>query len=109
MIKIFDYLQSNGIDVYFQGQYVGEAKNEIVVLRDAGTIGNKFTGKVVIDVMLYVPIKDITKLYDYKKKIKNILKEYKNANYTGDETSIIADDEKKAYTCSLSYELYKRS
>lgn len=106
MVKLFEFLKANGVDVYFQGQYVGKVKSNIVVLRDAGTIGNKCAGKIIADVILFVPISDFRKIYEYKKEIKEILKGYR---CTGNETSIVIDDEKKAYTCSISYELFKRS
>lgn len=109
IIKLFEYLQENGIEVYFIGQKVGECKKPYVVLKDDGV--NSLEGKLgkgYIDILFFVPQNQFTKCLSFKSNVKSLLKEFKNIKYTGNETGIVADDEKKAITFSIMYELYKK-
>ncbi|WP_143314196.1 hypothetical protein [Clostridium sp. HBUAS56017] len=107
--KLFDYLYDNGINVYFPGQYEGECKENYVVIKDDGINSN--TGKVgrgLIDLLFFVPISDYLECNRYKKQVKDLMKEFKDLRYTGNETGIVPDSEKKAYTFSIMYENHKR-
>ena len=44
IVKLFEYLQDNKIDVYFVGQHQGECKKPYVVLKDDGV--NSSNGRV---------------------------------------------------------------
>lgn len=58
IIKIFDYLYENEIEVYFVGQHKGECKKPYVVLKDDGiNSSDGKRGKGYIDILfLYLKI-----------------------------------------------------
>lgn len=105
LVKVFDYLYSCGVEVYFIGQKKGDCLSNYVVIKDNGTIptiGNKL-GTQIIDICCYVPINQFTETEKYKTKIKELLKSFKSLRSTGIETPAIADDEFKAYSSSIEY------
>ena len=109
IIKIFEFLQDNGIDVYFVGQHQGECKKPYIVVKDDGA--NSLDGKVgkgYIDLIFFVPENKFTQCELFNKTVKEFMKEFKDARYTGNETGIVIDNEKKALTFSVLYESYKR-
>lgn len=109
IIKLFEYLKDNGADVYFVGQHKGECKSPYIVLKDDGTSSlNGKTGTSLIDVLFFIPQNNFTKCDSYKNSIKEIIKQFGKVRYTGTETGIVVDDEKKALTFSVMYEFYKK-
>ena len=48
------------------------------------------------------------KCNDFKKQVISILKDCKSIKYTGSETSIITDNDKKALTFSVMYEVKRK-
>ena len=52
ILKVYEYLQDNNIDVYLVGQYKGECKSPYIVLKDDGiTSSNRRVGKGYIDIL----------------------------------------------------------
>ena len=79
------------------------------MLKDDGV--RSLNGKVgtgYVDIIFYVPQNNFTKCEPFKKEVKEIMKEFRNLKYTGIETGMVTDDEKKAMTFSIMYENYKR-
>lgn len=109
IVKVYDYLKENNVECYFVGQHKGECKSKYVVLKDSGTKSlDGRVGKGYIDIIFYVPQNQYTKCEPFKKSIKEMIKNLKKIRYTGMETGIVTDDEKKALTFSIMYENYKR-
>lgn len=109
IVKLFEYLQDNKIDVYFVGQHQGECKKPYVVLKDDGVNStNSKVGKGYIDLIFFVPQNQFTQCNFFKQKVKGLVKEFKNVKYAGNETGIVTDDNKKALTFSVLYENYKK-
>lgn len=109
IIKLYDFLQSNNVECYFVGQHKGESKSNYVVLKDHGVESlNKKVGIGRIEIIFYIPENNYTKCGPFKKEVKELIKEFKNLRYTGTETAIITDNEKKALTFSVTYEIYKK-
>jgi hypothetical protein len=109
VVKLYDFLKGNNIDCYFIGQHQGECTRNYVVLKDDGV--RSLDGKVgtgYVDIIFYVPQNNFTKCEPFKKEVKEIMKEFRNLKYTGIETGMVTDDEKKAITFSIMYENYKR-
>ncbi|GAA0825266.1 hypothetical protein [Clostridium tertium] len=109
IVKLYDFLKENNIECYFIGQHKEECTRNYVVLKDDGV--RSLDGKVgtgYVDIIFYVPQNNFTKCEPFKKKIKEIMKNFKNLKYTGVETGMVTDDEKKAITFSIMYENYKR-
>ncbi|MDB1923394.1 hypothetical protein ABHA37_08200 [Clostridium tertium] len=109
IVKLYDFFKENNIECYFIGQHQGECIRNYVVLKDNGV--KSLDGKVgtgYVDIIFYVPKNKFTKCELFKKEVKEIMKEFKNLKYTGIETGMVTDDEKKAITFSIMYENYKR-
>ena len=136
IVKLFEYLQDNKIDVYFVGQHQGECKKPYVVLKDDGVnSSNGRVGKGYIDILFFIPENRFTKIKEFfSSKIKckvckfyslifiernlkdrgnpvflwRIVNEFKSIRYAGNETGIVTDNDKKALTFSIMYEKYIR-
>jgi len=61
-----------------------------------------------IDIILFVPIASYIKVKPNQKEIRTALKELSFLRKTGNETPIITDDEVKAYTTSIEYQITKK-
>lgn len=108
-IKLQEFLKSNGIDAYFVGQKKGECKKEYVVVKNDGTHSeNGKVGRGFIDLLFFVPISKYTRCGVFKKDVMSLVKDFGKLKYTGNDTSIITDDETKSYTFSVLYENYKK-
>jgi hypothetical protein len=110
MIRVYEFLQSKGIDVYFIGQHQGECKAPYVVLKDDNTTGHNGSNKIgsqVVDIIFFMPQNQFTKTKSFKSEIKTYLKELNFLRYTGIETGTVTDDEKKALTFSVLYQIQK--
>ena len=107
--KLFDFLFDNDIDVYFPGQHKGECTSNYVVIKENTTSSlNGITGSGLIDLLFFVPESDYLECANYRKKVKEILENFKDIEFTGNETGPVTDDSVKAYTFSLMYKKYKR-
>ena len=79
------------------------------VLKDDGTNSlNGKTGTSLIDVLFFIPENKFTRCESYKNDVKRLIKQFGKLRYTGVETGIVVDDQKKALTFSILYESYKR-
>lgn len=109
IIKLYDFLKSKRIDTFFIGQHQGECKNNYVVLKDNGVFGlNNKAGKGYIDLLFFIPKNQFTKCESFKKQVKDLVKEFGKFRYSGQETGIETDDNKKALTFSILYEVQKK-
>jgi hypothetical protein len=110
MIRIYEFLQSKGIESYFIGQHQGECKSSYVVLKDDSTSGQNGSNKIgaqSIDIIFFVPQNQFTKTKSFKSEVKAYLKELNFLRYTGIETGTVTDTEKKALTFSVLYQIQK--
>lgn len=109
IVKLFEYLQEKEIDVYFVGQHKGECKKPYVVLKDDGTNSlNGKTGTSLIDVLFFIPENKFTRCESYKNDVKRLINQFGKIRYTGIETGIVVDDQKKALTFSVMYQCLKK-
>lgn len=109
ILKVYEYLQDNNIDVYLVGQHKGECKSPYIVLKDDGISSlNGRVGKGYIDILFFIPENKFTKIKDFRKQVVDLLKEFKSIRYSGNETGIVTDNDKKALTFSIMYEKYMR-
>ncbi len=108
--RVFLYLKSKGIEIYSPGQKTGPCEKPYVVLKDGGTYNRAGTNKVgysLLDVIIFCPINQYSKIEGYKKQIKEHLKEF-GMRAAGTETPIVIDEDKKAYTTSIGYQIHKK-
>ena len=111
MERIFDKLYEHELNPYFVGQHEGICEEDFVIVKDDGilnSINSNRLGQNIVDIILFVPIYDYTRMETYEKQVKNALKELGYLRSQGFKTPVIADDEKKAYTTSMRYVLQKK-
>lgn len=104
IVQLYDFLKQNNVEVYFIGQHKGECIAPYVVLKDAGI--NSLNGKAgnkYLDLIFFIPKNKFTTVEIYRKEVISKVKEFGKLRYTGNETSVITDDEKKALTFSIMY------
>lgn len=105
IFKLYEYLKNEGFEVYFIGQHTGICNTNYIVLKDGGS--TSLTGKngsSTIDVIFYIPKNKFSNSRTFKSAVIESIKEFGELRYTGVETSIVADDDKKALTFSVIYE-----
>ena len=108
MIELFDFLTENDFDVYFIGQKKGKCTKKFIVIRDSRIIPitSNNTATQIIDIIGYDHEIRYTEIEEYKKDIKELMKEY-NARFTGEETPVLIEDRIKAYSFILTYQKQK--
>lgn len=111
ILDIFDRLKADGCNPYFVGQHEGLVARNYVVVREGDTIpslpSNRI-GQKVIDIIIYVPIRQYIQIEPYKNKVKDSLRKLSYLRKTGHETPVITEDELKAYSSSIEYVLQKK-
>lgn len=108
--KIYLKLQEKGLNPYAPGQHEGLCIERYCVVRESSQVPffrSNRTGYRLIDIIIFVPVSSYIKVKPYTEEIKAAMKELPFLRYTGNETPIITDDEVKAYTTSLEYQIIK--
>lgn len=110
--EIHDELGGAGLNPYPPGKHKGECLERYCVLRQGSQspfIGTNKVGYEMIDIILFIPeFNEYTEMEKYKKEVKTALKRLSFLRLTGNETPTIPDSKKKAYTCSIEYQVLKR-
>ena len=111
-LKVFEYLEDEGHDVYFPNSHKGVVNAPIIVIYDMGQysqFNNRFVGSTLIHLILHVPQDKYLDIIDLKEKVRKDMKCLKHLlKATGTETPTINDDIKKSYTLSIEYEVLKK-
>jgi hypothetical protein len=108
---IYDKLKEKGLNPYAPGQHTGICNTKYVVVKEqtqAPFFNNNKVGYRLVDLILFVPVASYVQVEPYAKLIKAAMKELPQLRYTGNETPVIVDDEKQAYTTSIEYQILKR-
>ncbi len=112
MIKaIYDHLKANNLNPYFIGQHQGECTERYCVIKENSQVpyfNSNQIGYKTIDIILFLPLNSYIQVEPYVKEIRSAMKELSNLRKTGNETPIITDDTKKAYTMSIEYQILKK-
>lgn len=111
-LKIFEYLDENGIEVHFPNTHKEPVTTPVTVITDMGQmpqIGTNYVGNTSIHLILHVNQDKYHDMIAYKKKVKDLMKCLKHyVKPTGLETPTVNDDIKKSYTSSIEYVVYKK-
>lgn len=107
--EIYKKLKTDGFDVYFQGQHVGQCKDTYIVVAPNG--GNQYstfsTIQFVYDVQIYTPPNKIHKFEPFLRTVRESLKAiFPLIKETGYESPAFYDDDVKALMISLEYTNY---
>lgn len=107
--KIYTALKEAGLNPFWPGKHQGECTQRYCVVKESNQVpffnANR-VGYRIIDIIVFVPISSYIQMEPYVQEIKSELKGLP-LRYTG-ETPVIPDDEKKAYTTSIQYQVLKR-
>lgn len=108
---IYDHLKAKNLNPYFIGQHKGECTKRYCVIKENSQVPYFYSNKIgyrLIDIIVFVPLNSYIAIEPYVKEIKSTIKELKFLRKTGNETPIITDDKKKAYTTSIEYQIIKK-
>lgn len=108
---IYNHLKVKNLNPYFPGQHRGECEEEFCVIKENSQVSYFNTNKLgyrLVDIIIFVPANSYVQIEPYVKQIKAAMKELKWLRKTGNETPVITDDDKKAYTTSIEYQIIKK-
>jgi len=108
---VYTKLKNKGLNPYAPGQHEGECLERYCVVKESSQVpyfSSNRTGYRLLDIILFVPIASYIQVKPYTDEIKTALKELYFLRKTGNETPIITDDEVKAYTTSVEYQIIKK-
>lgn len=108
---VYDHLKDKGLNPYPPGKHKGPCQASYCVIKDGlqtASIQSNRTGYSILDIIVFVPLDSYVAVGLYMKEIRTALKELTFLRKTGNETPIITDDEKKAYTTSIEYQIFKK-
>lgn len=108
---IFDKLKEKGLNPYPPGKHKGECKERYCVVKENSQVPYFNSNKIgyrLVDVILFVPLNSYIQVEPYINEVREAMKELAFLRKTGNETPIITDDTKKAYTTSIEYQIIKK-
>ena len=112
MIKaIYDHLKAKNLNPHFIGQHRGKCEERFCVIKENAQVPHFNTNKLgyrLVDIIVFVPADSYVQIEPYVKQIRAAMKELKWLRKTGNETPVITDDDKKAYTTSIEYQIIKK-
>jgi hypothetical protein len=109
--SIYTKLKEKGLNPYAPGQHQGLCTEKYCVVKESSQVPffrSNRTGYRLIDIIVFVPLASYIQVKPYVDSIKTALKELSFLRKTGNETPIITDDEVKAYTTSVEYQIIKK-
>ncbi len=107
---VYDKLKEKGLNPYPPGKHAGECNERYCVVKESSQVPFFYSRRVgyrLIDVILFVPLASYVKVEPYMQDVRSAMKELANLRKTGNETPVIVDDTKKAYTTSIEYQIIK--
>lgn len=108
---IYDHLKARDLNPYLPGQHRGECEERFCVIKESTQVPYFYSNKLgyrLIDIIVFVPLNSYIAVEPYVNEIKSAMKELKFLRKTGNETPVIVDDTKKAYTTSIEYQIQKK-
>lgn len=108
--EIYTKLKEKDLNPYPPGQHIGECRERYCVVRESSQVPffhSRRVGYRLIDIIIFVPLASYIKVEPYMQEVRAAMKELPYLRKTGNETPVITDDEKKAYTTSIEYQIIK--
>ena len=109
--QIYLKLKNKGLNPYAPGHHEGLCTESYCVIREGTqmpSVQGKRVGYRVVEVIAFVPAASYVQLAPYVEEIKAALNELPFLRKTGNETPVVTDDEVKAYTTSVQYQIMKK-
>lgn len=111
LTTIYTELKAKNLNPYMPGKHQGICTVPYCVITDGGqlpSINTNRTGLKLVDVLVFVPVSSYPVIDSYTASVKAAMKELPDLRYTGNETSVIVDNDKEAYTKSITYQILKK-
>ena len=108
---VYDKLKGEGLNPYPPGIHQGECTQNYCVVIDGTQMASVETNKLgqrMVEIIAFVPASNYIGLEAYSKEIKAALKEVSGLRNTGFETPPIPENEKKAFSKSIEYTVFKK-
>lgn len=108
---IYNLLKEKQLNPYMVGFHEGECEKPLVVIKEGiqlPTINSRYVGYKTIDIILLVPLNNYGVVKEHRNKVVQALKGLDWLKKSGMETPVITDNDKKAFTMSMEYVLYKK-
>ncbi|MCT4507939.1 MAG: hypothetical protein N4A48_04135 [Tepidibacter sp.] len=109
--KVFELLDLKGFHVYFPGQQEGICDSEYIVVKDSGQnhiAGTNKLGYATIDLYIYTPLAEYTRLLYLAEEVKEAMKVYIHLKPSGNETPSMIDEKRKAHFKKIEYVTTKK-
>lgn len=110
--RIFNKLRDKGLNPIPLGKHIGECKERYCVIKEqtqSAYFNARGLGYRPIDIIIFVPMASYLDVAPYVAEIKAAMRELRpDLRTTGTETPVITDDDRKAYTTSIVYQVMKR-
>lgn len=104
-------LKNDGLEPYPPGVQRGQCKKPYVVVKDDiqnPMAGSNKVGYKIIDLIIFYPKNRYSEIDDYKRKVKTSMNKLNFIRKTGNETPVMIDEARNAYTTSIEYMIHKR-
>ncbi|HHV39114.1 MAG TPA: hypothetical protein GXX70_06470 [Tepidimicrobium sp.] len=108
---IFDKLKEKNLNPFPPGQHKGICEEKYCIIKENNQVPYFNTNRLgykLIDIILFVPLNSYIQVKPYAVEIRAAMKELENLRKTGNETPVIVDDKKEAYTMSIEYIIQKK-
>ena len=107
--QLYKHLKNNGFDVYSIGQHKGICSNPYIVIKEngVGEIAGTSLVNDTVELLIYYPIGNYSRLASYKQNILNSMKYIKGVRRVIEGMPTVIDDDKKAYMTSFTYRKIK--
>lgn len=108
---IYTKLKEKGLNPYPPGQHKGLCTEKYCVVRESSQVPSFRLNRIgyrLIDIIVFVPLASYIEVEPYANEVKAAMKELPFLRCTGNETPVITDDDKKAYTTSMEYQILKK-
>jgi len=108
---IYTKLKEKGLNPYPPGQHKGLCTEKYCVVRESSQVPSFRSNRVgyrLIDIIVFVPLASYIEVEPYVNEVKAAMKELPFLRCTGNETPVITDDDKKAYTTFIEYQILKK-
>lgn len=106
-----DKLKDKNLNPYPPGKHKGICEERYCIVKENSQVPRFNTNKLgykLIDIILFVPLNSYIQVEPYAREIRETMKEIKFLRKTGNETPVIVDDKKEAYTMSIEYIVQKK-
>lgn len=109
--QIYQKLRDEGLNPFAPGQHKGTCQESYCVVQEGAQMPSfrgRRVGSRIVDIIAFVPASSYVQMAPYVGKIKAALRGLSFLRWTGGETPVVTDNDVKAYTTSLQFQIQKK-